>query len=206
MAKKATKKTIGATKPARKPAAPVPHPKTKPAAKTAKTPSRETAKPKAPPVKAPAETKARKSTLPAKERELFKGILLRLRDQVTGHISFLADDSLNRVDDTPTEDRTDDFDREFALNLVSSEHDALFEIDEALRRLSEGTYGVCEMCSATIEKPRLQALPFAKLCVRCQSETERGRTKFRPFGSTISQVAERPTESTGPAVEEEETE
>jgi len=110
---------------------------------------------------------------------------------------------LNRVDDTPADDRTDDFDREFALNLVSSEHDAMFEIDEAIRRLDEGTYGVCESCSKLVERVRLKALPFAKMCITCQSQNEKGRTKFRPFGSTTFQVTERSTE---PGVQQEETE
>ena len=141
------------------------------------------------------------SSLSEKDRNAFKNNLIKLREKVTGHISFLADDTLNRVDDTPTEDRTDDFDREFALNLVSSEHDALFEIDEALRRLEEGSYGVCESCSKHIEKARLQALPFAKMCVGCQTQNEKGRTKFRPFGATIYQTTERTAEG-GPAAEE----
>ena len=182
--------------------------KKKPAAKRAKAvPVKKphvAKKPAKTPPASPAKVAA--SGLSAKERELFKDVLLKLRDQVTGHISFLSDDSLNRVDDTPTEDRTDDFDREFALNLVSSEHDALFEIDEALRRIEARTYGVCEMCAASIERPRLKALPFAKLCVRCQSETEKGRSKFRAFGSTIyQQTAERPSDTTpAPAASEEE--
>ena len=106
------------------------------------------------------------------------------------------------MDDASSEDRTDDFDREFALNLVSSEHDAIFEIDEALRRIAEGTYGICDTCNCLIERTRLRALPFAKLCVRCQSETERGRSRFRPFGDTLVQGAERGAEG----AEAEETE
>jgi RNA polymerase-binding transcription factor DksA len=131
-------------------------------------------------------------------------MLVRLREQVARQVSSLSDDSLNRVDDTPMEDRTDDFDREFALNLASTGHDALFEIDDALRRLQEGTYGKCDACGVLIEKPRLKALPFAKLCLKCQSDVEKGRAKFRPFGSTISPATERSSEA--PAPEEEETE
>jgi RNA polymerase-binding transcription factor DksA len=140
-----------------------------------------------------------KTALAAKELEQFKGALLRLRERLTGQISSLSDDSLRYVDDSSSEDRTDDFDREFALNLVSSEHDALFDIDEALRRIEERTYGACGSCGEAIEKGRLQALPFARMCVRCQSDSERGRSRFRPFGDTLS-------EGTEPSAEAAETE
>jgi len=125
-----------------------------------------------------------------------------MRDRLTGQITALADDSLKYIDDASSEDRTDDFDREFALNLVSSEHDSVFEINNALRRIEEGVYGICDACSCPIEKPRLQALPFARMCIKCQSEQEKGRTRFRPFGESLAQGVEPLAE----AVEAEETE
>ena len=140
----------------------------------------------------------------AKDVDAFKTMLLKLRDRATGHISFLSDDTLNRMDDTPTEDRTDDFDREFALNLVSSEHDVVFENDEALRKIAEGSYGASESCGSTVERARLSALPFAKLCVKCQSQAEKGRTKFRPFGGTLYQNVERTSEPAPAEAEEAE--
>lgn len=133
-----------------------------------------------------------------KEVDLFRAILLRLRDKITGQISFLANDSLKNVDDTPSDDRTDDFDREFALNLVSSEHDALFEIGEALRRIDNGTYGQCDECTKPIERQRIKALPFARLCLKCQSAMEHGRVHFRPFGETIDQEGEPAAEADEP--------
>jgi RNA polymerase-binding transcription factor DksA len=132
------------------------------------------------------------------ETQEIRDQLLRLRERITGQISSLADDSLKYIDDSSSEDRTDDFDREFVLNLVSSEHDAIFEIDEALRRIQEGTYGVCVGCSRPIERVRLKALPFARMCVACQSESERGRTRFRPFGDTLAQGTERSADSAEP--------
>jgi RNA polymerase-binding transcription factor DksA len=88
---------------------------------------------------------------------------------------------------------TDNFDREFALNLVSSEQDAIYEIDAALQRIQMGVYGACERCGGMITKQRLKVQPFAKMCIKCQSEAEKGRTHYRPFGKTISQTVE-PTE------------
>ncbi len=131
----------------------------------------------------------------------YKVILEKLRDRVVDEISFLAGDNLNRSQRESSGDLssysyhmadqgTDNFDREFALNLVSSEQDILYEIDDALRRIEIGNYGVCESCAKAIEKARLHALPFAKMCIGCKSEAEKGKTRFRPFGPTISQTAE----------------
>lgn len=139
--------------------------------------------------------------LPAQELKMYRDLLRTLRDQIVDEISFLAGDNLNRSQRESSGDLssysfhmadqgTDNFDREFALNLVSSEQDVLYEIDEALHRIDAGTYGVCEMCGCAIEKARLKALPFAKMCVRCKSEAERGKTRYRPFGATITQSSE----------------
>jgi len=134
-----------------------------------------------------------------KQLKEFEQLLRNLRDKVVDEISFLAGDNLNRSQRDSSGDLssyslhmadqgTDNFDREFALNLVSSEQDALYEIDEALGRIKLKTYGVCEKCGKAIEKPRLKALPFAKMCITCKSEAERGKSRFRPFGPTISQT------------------
>ena len=74
---------------------------------------------------------------------------------------------------------TDHPNLKFALTLVSSENNAVFEIDEALRRLEEGEYGKCEVCEGEVEKPRLKALPFVRTCIHCQSEIEKSRVRFR---------------------------
>jgi DnaK suppressor protein len=142
----------------------------------------------------PAPVEDVKSIYSAAELGVFQTPLIKLRDQINRRIHTMANDSLKNVDDTPSEDRTDDFDREFALNLVSSEHDVLFEIDDALRRIHLKSYGKCDGCSKRIEKIRLRALPFARMCVKCQSESERGRSRFRPFGETLSQGVESATE------------
>lgn len=132
----------------------------------------------------------RKSPLDDKSLVQLKDMLVKMRDRLTGQITSQSIDSLKYVDDTSSEDRTDDFDKEFALNLVSSEHDSVFEIDNALRRIAEGIYGFCDGCGCAIEKPRLHALPFARMCIRCQSEQEKGRARYRPFGDTLAQGVE----------------
>ena len=149
----------------------------------------------------PEETFVIKKILTKKQLQDYKVILEKVRDRVVDEIRFLAGDNLNRSPRDSTGDLssyslhmadqgTDNFDREFALNLVSSEQDVLYEIDDALRRVEMGTYGVCEGCNKAIEKARLMALPFAKLCIICKSEAEKGKTRFRPFGPTLSQSSE----------------
>ncbi len=113
--------------------------------------------------------------------------LLLLRERVSGEISSISRDSLSPTERDPSmsDQGTDTFDREFALNQLSSEQDVLFEIDEAIRRLENGTYGICEISSDPINIERLQALPYVRYTIATQSEIEKGRTTYRPFGSTF---------------------
>ena len=68
---------------------------------------------------------------------------------------------------------TDNFDREFSLDLASTEQAILNRIDEALCKIAEGTYGVCENCSKLISFKRLKAVPSAKLCIKCKEDEEK---------------------------------
>jgi RNA polymerase-binding transcription factor DksA len=113
--------------------------------------------------------------------------LLELRERVTGEIISINRDSLSHSDPDPSlsDQGTDTFDREFALNQLSNEQDVLFEIDEAIRRLENGSYGICEMTEQPINIERLEALPYVRYSVQAQAELEKGRTTYRPFGSTI---------------------
>ena len=113
--------------------------------------------------------------------------LLDLRERVTGEISSINRDSLsqNERDPSLSDQGTDTFDREFALNQLSSEQDILFEIDEAIRRIENGTYGICEMTNEQINIERLEALPYVRHSIKAQSELEKGHHRYRPFGSTM---------------------
>jgi len=68
---------------------------------------------------------------------------------------------------------SDAYDRDFALSLLSQEQDALYEIEQALKRIELGTYGICEMSGKEISQIRLEAMPFARYTVECQAEIER---------------------------------
>ena len=68
---------------------------------------------------------------------------------------------------------SDAYDRDFALSLLSQERDSLFEIDAALKKIQEGTYGICELSGKPIPHIRLEARPFARYTVECQAELEK---------------------------------
>src|ERR1700724_3741121 len=81
---------------------------------------------------------------------------------------------------------SDAYDRDFALSLLSQEQDALYEIDQALKRIELGTYGVCEMSNKPIPHARLEAIPFARFTVECQSQLEKQNKASRTRQSVTS--------------------
>jgi DnaK suppressor protein len=98
---------------------------------------------------------------------------------------------------------SDAYDRDFALSLLSQEQDALYEIDEALKRIEVGTYGICEMSGKPIPRARLEAIPFARFTVECQSQLEKQSRASRVRQSVTSLFGL--TEEEGGEAEEEET-
>ena len=181
--------------PAKKPA-PAPKPAPKPAAKPVPKPVVPAPAPKPAPRPTP-KPSAKPRAYTAKELAIFRVQLVQQLELVHGNLRALSADNLKRspVDangDISTHSThmadhgTDNFDRELALNLASGRQESIYDIEEAIRRIDEGTYGVCESCGGPIEHPRLKALPFAKKCVACQSASERGRTRYRPFGGTLA--------------------
>jgi len=66
----------------------------------------------------------------------------------------------------------DTYERELSMNLVSSEQELLYQIDDALKRLDEGSFGICLQCSQPISMSRLRAVPYASLCISCQRVKE----------------------------------
>ena len=81
---------------------------------------------------------------------------------------------------------SDAYDRDFALSLLSQEQDALYEIDQALKRIELGTYGKCEMSGKSIPHARLEAIPFARFTVECQSQLEKQSRASRVRQSVTS--------------------
>ena len=97
---------------------------------------------------------------------------------------------------------SDAYDRDFALSLLSQEQDALYEIDQALKRIELGTYGKCEMSGKPIPHARLEAIPFARFTVECQSQLERQSKASRVRQSVTSLFGL--TDEEGGETEEEE--
>ena len=71
---------------------------------------------------------------------------------------------------------TDLYDREFSLGLAEGERERLYALDEALKRIDDGTYGICEICGEEISKGRLKVMPHARYCIKHQEEHERGNS------------------------------
>jgi RNA polymerase-binding transcription factor DksA len=100
---------------------------------------------------------------------------------------------------------SDAYDRDFALSLLSQEQDALYEIDQALKRIELGTYGKCEMSGKSIPHARLEAIPFARFTVECQSQLEKQNKASRVrqsvtslFGLTEEEARESEEEEAAP--------
>ena len=128
----------------------------------------------------PPAPKIKVTLTPALEKQ--KDRLLQLRDSLLDAMAGVAKDNLRaRAEGSEAsafgmhqaDAGSDAYDRDFALSLLSQEQDALYEIEEALKRLENGTYGICEMSGKAIAQARLEALPFARLTVECQSQIEK---------------------------------
>ena len=121
--------------------------------------------------------------------------LLALRDAMLDSMSGVAQDNLRaRAEGSEAsafgmhqaDAGSDAYDRDFALNLLSQEQDALYEIDEALKRIELGTYGTCEMSAKPINHERLEAIPFTRYTVECQSQLEKQNKAQRVRQSVTS--------------------
>jgi len=97
---------------------------------------------------------------------------------------------------------SDAYDRDFALSLLSQEQDALYEIDEALKRIELGTYGKCEMSGKPIPRARLEAIPFARFTVECQSQLEK-QSKASRVRQSVTSLFGLTDEEAGEGEEEE---
>jgi len=137
--------------------------------------------------------------------------LLQLRDAMVDSMAGVAQDTLrSRAEGSEAsafgmhqaDAGSDAYDRDFALSLLSQEQDALYEIDQALKRIELGSYGICEMSGKPIPRARLEAIPFARFTVECQSQLEKQNKASRVRQSVTSLFGL--TEEEAPETEEEE--
>jgi DnaK suppressor protein len=112
--------------------------------------------------------------------------LVDLRDQLRRQMDGLAQESAQELAGYSlhmADSGTDNFDRDFALSLLSSDQDAIYEIEEALKRIEKKTYGVCELTGKQIPKARLEAIPWTRFTVEAQAQLEKdGALKSRRLG------------------------
>ncbi|HEY2989091.1 MAG TPA: TraR/DksA C4-type zinc finger protein [Candidatus Binatia bacterium] len=112
--------------------------------------------------------------------ETKKQLLREIQDRVKAETEGIKDEGRDTYDLA-----SDERDREINFILTDREREKLLAIDEALQRIKEKTYGICECgcenCEGEIRLGRLQVLPFTRLCVRCQEETERESKMQRKF-------------------------
>ncbi len=113
--------------------------------------------------------------------------LLELREQLLKQMSGLAKESAQEMAGYSlhmADSGTDNFDRDFALSLLSSDQDAIYEIEEALKRIEKSTYGICELTGKPIPKARLEAIPWTRFTVQAQAQLEReGALRQRRLGA-----------------------
>lgn len=108
-------------------------------------------------------------------------ILLTKRSEILGNVNEMEVEALRRdrtdLSNMPlhmADAGSDTYEIDNTLGLMDSERRILSEIDDAFRRIEDGTYGICEGAGEQIPKKRLEAIPWARYCVRCAALAERG--------------------------------
>lgn len=138
--------------------------------------------------------------VPEKFKRFYK-LLIDLRTHLTEGIELHSEETLKRSSKDDAGDLsaygqhmadagTDTFDRDFALSLVSSEQEALTEIDSAIKRIHDGSYGICEITQKPIAKERLLAVPFTRYSAEAQKDLERNRHRSRTQAGLFGELGE----------------
>jgi len=114
----------------------------------------------------------------------FKKIVLKKKEEILDELKHISDDTLRKSQKEASGDisgytyhmadvATDNYDREFSLGLASKERKTIYELDDALKRIEDGSFGICDDCKKSITKIRLKAIPSARLCIKCQQKKEK---------------------------------
>ena len=129
-----------------------------------------------------------KTRLSSADLQHYRGLLLQKRREILGNVSEIEGEALRKSRLDASGDLssmpihmadlgTDNFEQEFSLELMDSERRLLVEIDDALNRITAGTYGICEGTGKPITKARLEAQPWARYSVEYATMIEQGRVK-----------------------------
>lgn len=127
-------------------------------------------------------SKGEKGWLTKADIEKFRTLLLEKRNEILGNIMTIEDETFRKerseLSSMPlhmADAGSDNFEQGFALDLMDSEKKLLAEINEALDRIEKGTYGICRGKGKSIPRARLDAIPWARYCVKCAELKEQGR-------------------------------
>jgi len=119
------------------------------------------------------------------ESAKYKKLLIKIREDLTGDIKNIARENLKSQKESSgdlsgysyhmADMASDSYDRELSLNIAGGEQELVYEIDEALKRIEEGKFGHCFECGKIIPRKRLNAVPYAKYCIKCKSKEEKNK-------------------------------
>ncbi|GAB4187312.1 MAG: TraR/DksA family transcriptional regulator [Simkaniaceae bacterium] len=116
--------------------------------------------------------------LTEKEIEFFKGKLEELKRQLSQTLRDVSEDVKSEepkgYSQHQADEGTDDFGRTISIGLTSNEMDILKQVNRALEKIEEGTYGICDLTGDEIPKRRLEAVPYATMTVQAQEKWEKG--------------------------------
>ena len=117
-----------------------------------------------------------------RDAKKFEKLLLAERDHLATSIRGIEESTLYETNPENggdfagfAEAGTDNFERETALHIASGESQWLQDVADALKRIKNGSYGLCEGCSKDINPRRLEAFPSARFCIECQAKREKNR-------------------------------
>ena len=107
--------------------------------------------------------------------------LMSLRERIAAQrASQMADGQSGDPGVNPADRATDEYDMSAALSLISSEQNAIYEIDQALQRMRDGTYGICEATGKPIPADRLDAIPWTRFARDVEEKLEREQEARKP--------------------------
>lgn len=115
-----------------------------------------------------------------------RGFFLRQKETLTQD----ANEELPNYSEHMADAGTDSYDRDFALSMLSSDQNALYEIDEAIRRIETGTYGICEITGKPISVKRLEAIPWARFTVEAEKQLEQRGVVNRAHLGALGSLSE----------------
>jgi len=115
--------------------------------------------------------------MPKKEMEKYRRLLVEKKSRLMSELA-----KTKNAEEETTEESTQDiadkavssYTREFLYSLNDTERNTIQQIDQALARIEDGTYGVCLNCATAMSEKRLTAIPWSRHCVDCQELAEKG--------------------------------